>query len=193
MEHPESAKWDSRYLAADDTAPQPAYVLQAFAHLLPSSGTALDLACGLGGNALFLAERGLTVAAWDLSAVAIARLSEAARQRGLAITAEVHDVVAAPPAAASFDVIVVSRFLERSLCPALIAALKPGGLLFYQTWLRERTSSQGPSNPHFLLDSNELLRLFAPLTLRAYREEGCVGDAQQGFRNEALLVAQRSG
>ena len=62
----------------------------------------------------------------------VARLHALAQQRGLPLHAEGRDVVAAPPAPTSFDVIVVSRFLERALAPALIQALRPAGLLLYQ-------------------------------------------------------------
>jgi len=185
------AGWDARYRAADTVRPRAARVLLDNIHLLPTSGTALDLACGLGGNALLLAERGLQVQGWDFSAAAIVALDASARAASLPLTAIVRDVLAEPPAAASFDVIVVSHYLERSLAGALVAALRPGGLLFYQTFTRARVDDSGPRNAAFRLADNELLQLFSALRLRVYREEGGVGDNAQGFRNEAMLVAQR--
>ncbi len=183
-------KWDARYRQGGPGADTPAArVLVENRHLLPAHGQALDLACGLGGNARLLAEAGLDTQAWDLSPTAIERLREQAH--GLPLQAEVRDVLGAPPAADSFDVIVVSRFLERELCPRLAAALRPGGLLFYQTFVHQRPGDGGPRNPAFLLAENELLRLFAGLTVRVYREEGCIGDIRQGWRDEAMLVAQR--
>ncbi len=184
-----SDKWDRRYRAIDPATLSPAAVVTEFAHLLPSSGEALDLACGLGANARCLARRGLRVSAWDSSAVAIERLRAASDAEGLAIYATVHDVVADPPAPDSFDVLVVSRFLERALCPALIDALRPGGLLFYQTYTEQ--SATGPSNPAYRLETNELLRLFAPLVVVAYREDDRFGDLAKGLRGEALLVAAK--
>jgi tellurite methyltransferase len=77
-----SAKWDQRYLCSD-RFPPPVPVLSQNLHLLPSRGRALDLACGLGANALLLAEQGLEVVAWDLSPVAIERLRREAESRGL--------------------------------------------------------------------------------------------------------------
>jgi SAM-dependent methyltransferase len=184
-------RWDQRY-AETITEQRPVQVLTDYLHLLPASGQVLDLACGLGVNALLLAPRGLTTWAWDISPVAIARLDQAARAAGLVIHTEVRDVTLQPPAAERFDVIVVSRFLERSLSPLLQAALRPGGLLFYQTFTKIRTAAaSGPSNSAFLLDDNELLHLFAPLKVRVYREEGLIGDTRRGFRNEAMLVAQK--
>ena len=183
-------KWDARY--RDAAAPgSPARVLADNLHLLPAAGAALDLACGLGANALLLAERGLTVSAWDISPVAITRLQALADERGVEVQAEARDVLRQPPAPGSFDVIVVSHFLERALAPALMAALRPGGLLFYQTFTREGAGSRGPSNPAFRLGPNELLQLFTGLRLVLYREEGDIGDPAAGARGEALLIGQR--
>ncbi|GAB6066704.1 hypothetical protein JCM13664_00220 [Methylothermus subterraneus] len=182
------AKWDRIYQEATDEPP-PARVLVENAHLLPSSGCALDLACGLGSNALFLAERGFEVTAWDLSEVAIEKLRR--RALGWKLNAQAVDVTAVPWPEQAFDVIVVSRFLVRSLCSKIAAALKPGGLLYYQTFVRAKAASSGPENPAYLLEENELLRLFPGLIVRAFRDEGRCGDLGQGFRNEAYLVGER--
>lgn len=184
-------KWDQRYRQAAANAPSTAQVLEENRHLLPKTGDALDLACGLGGNALLLSTAGLRVQAWDLSSVAVDALQSRSLEGSASLEAVVRDVLANPPQPASFDVIVVSYFLERSLAPALCAALRPGGLLFYQTFVRDKVSQQGPSNPDFLLAENELLSLFAELRLRVYREEGKLGDSTQGLRNEALFVGQK--
>ncbi len=185
------AKWDARH---GDPLKQPSLseVLALNRHLLPAQGEALELACGLGGNALMLAEAGLEVTAWDLSPVAIDRLRELALQRGLArLTAQVRDIEREPPPAQRFDVIVVSYYLERRLAPLIAAALKPGGLLFYQTFTRIAVGSEGPQNPDFRLGDNELLRLFAGLRVRFYREENRLGDLTRGNRDVAMLVAER--
>lgn len=182
------AKWDRIYQEVEDYPP-PAQVLLMNAHLLPRSGAALDVACGLGSNALFLAEQGLAVTAWDLSPVAIERLRR--RAKGLQVTAQVVDVTAVQWPEAVFDVIVISRFLVRSLCPVILTALKPGGLLYCQTFVRAKVAPVGPENPEYLLEENELLRLFPGLIVRAFRDEARCGDIQQGFRNEAYLVGER--
>jgi len=184
-------EWNQRYREqANTSAPAPALVLTENAHLLPEQGSALDLACGLGGNAIFLAQCGLQVSAWDYSATAIEQLNTYAKQNDIELQAEVHDVVLEPPAAQSFNIIVVTRFLERSIIPQLCNALKPQGLIFYQTFISEKDPAVGPGNPDYLLQPNELLKLFAQLRIRVYREEGLLGDKEHGFRNEAMLVAQ---
>jgi len=184
-------KWNLRYADSDPADASPCAVLEQFAHLLPPDGTALDLACGLGGNASFLAERGLVTKAWDRSPVAIGKLRAHAEGHGLPLRAEVRDVERDPPDPDAFDVIVVSYFLDRALAPSLAAALRPGGLLFYQTWTREAVDDRGPGNPDFRLAPNELLRLFPGLRLIAYREEGLFGNPAEGLRNESWLVAAR--
>ncbi len=184
-------KWDERYRASPPELRAPATVLQENQHLLPARGRALDLACGLGANALLLARHGLEVRAWDLSPVACERLRAAAAVQRLQLHAQVRDLVASPPDPDSFDVIVVAHFLDRDLVPAIVAALRPGGLLYYQTFVREHVTDVGPSSPRFRLERNELLGLFAGLIVRVYREEGTIGDTRLGLRDEALLVAQR--
>lgn len=185
-------KWDERYRQLVGSYPDPALVLQQNQHLLPQHGYALDLACGLGANALLLAKLGLQTQAWDISNEALTKLSVEAQQRQLDVRTEQRDVSAEPPEENSFDVIVVSHFLERQLCEQLVNALKPNGLVFYQTFCRDKVEIKGPQNPEFLLADNELLSLFARLKLRAYREESLLGDITQGWRNQAMLVAQKS-
>ena len=194
MSGTDRVKWDHIYESSGvDESAKPCLVMSSHSHLLPAAGTALDLACGRGANALYLAARGYATRAWDISEVVIQGLADQARQRGLPLTAQQRDVTANPPEPESFDIIVVSRFLDRTLTPAICAALKEQGLLFYQTFIREQVSGFGPRNPAYRLQANELLNLFRPLHLIYYHEEGSVGDTDQGFRNEAMLVAQKRG
>ena len=184
-------KWDQRYRQVSQDEPDAAQVLRDNQYLLPKTGDALDLACGLGGNALLLARAGLRVQAWDLSPVAVESLHSRSMNEAGSLRAEVRDVLVSPPAPVSFDVIVISYFLDRALAPALCAALRPGGLLFYQTFVRDKVSQHGPGNADFLLAENELLSMFKTLRLRVYRDEGRVGETKQGLRNEALFVGQK--
>ncbi|SEO52243.1 Methyltransferase domain [Aquisalimonas asiatica] len=184
-------KWDARYRAASPSDARAAQVLADNLHLLPTHGRGLDLAAGLGGNAYVLARQGIATEAWDLSSVGSRLIDSHARASGLPVTPHVRDVIAEPPAPESFDVIVVSAFLHRPLCGAIAAALRPGGLLFYQTYCQTRVSTGGPSNPDFLLADGELLQLFSDLKPIVYREEGTLGTPFIGFRDRAMLVAQR--
>ena len=184
-------RWNKRHAEAREIG-RPARVLEENSYLLPSSGRALDMASGMGANALLMARSGLDVTAWDFSQVAINRLVKAAEAEDLPLKAQVRDLLSQPPEAESFDVIVVSHFLERSLAHDILAALRPGGILFYQTFTRSRITDADPSNPAYRLDDNELLSLFSPLKLRVYREEGALGDTARGWRDLAMLVGEKS-
>ena len=185
-------KWNERYRGSDIEEGQPARVLVENRHLLPSKGQALDLACGLGANGLMLARHGLQTLAWDRSDVVVSKLQAYADKKKLPLRAECRDVERRPPVSDAFDVIVVSRYLERRLVPSLIDSLNKGGLLFYQTFIRDAVDHSGPSNPVYRLETNELLKLFSSLRLVVYREEGTIGDVNLGFRNEAMLVAMKA-
>ncbi len=187
----DAQKWDRIYTDRPTATPLAATVLIQNQHLLPETGSALDLACGRGGNALLLAARGLVTHAWDISMVALEDLRQLAANAGLLINVDHRDVTKNPPTPDSLDVIIVSHFLDRALIPHLITALRPGGLLFYQTFLRAAVDASGPSNPEYRLGSNELLALFRSLQILVYREEGVIGDIQRGWRNEAMLVGRK--
>ena len=182
-------KWDAIYRQRHEATAAEVLAEQHF--LLPKQGQALDLACGLGGNALLLAEAGLDTEAWDVSPVALDRLQQQAATRRLNIATRQCHIDAASLANRQFDVIVISRFLDRSLCNAIMATLKPEGLLFYQTFTRTKLAASGPSNPDYLLDRNELLQLFAPLAVVYYQEHARIGDWQYGDRNEARFIGQK--
>ncbi|MFA7496359.1 MAG: class I SAM-dependent methyltransferase [Acidithiobacillus sp.] len=156
----QQARWEACYAQTSATEAPPLPLLAAQAALLPLSGDALDLACGRGGNALFLARCGLQTQAWDYAASAVAALQLQAGE--LPLRAECRDVVAQPPLPNTFDVIVVAHFLHRPLFPFLVAALRPGGLLFYETWAGPYTG-RGPRNPAYRLISGELEQAFSGL------------------------------
>lgn len=193
MDGTTQAKWDRIYSDNNHSEydPPAVRVVMENLHLLPGSGKGLELACGLAANSFAIAACGIEMEAWDISAVAAERVNQRAAQCSIRVTASARDVVTEPPAVAAYDVVVVSHFLDRAIVPAIIDALKPGGLLFYQTFTRVRVSDSGPKRDEWRLADGELLQLFAGLKPLVYREEGIVGDTTKGFRNEALLVASK--
>lgn len=190
MMHPLAAKWDQRYAGRTEPG-EPLRLLREHTHLLPETGRALDLACGLGANARFLAQRGFHCEGWDISSVALKALADWRGPRGEQVHTCRRDVEAQPPEPERFDLIVVSDFLHRPGCTALAAALKPGGLLFYHTWSADKCTASGPGNPDFLLGPNELLHLFPHLHVRFYQHLSRSGDLRQGDRDHASLIAQQ--
>jgi len=158
---------------------------------LYATGRALDLACGRGRNALYLARESFQVEAWDRDAGALEELRATAGSLGLAaLTTRLVDLEqtpAIPPA--SFDLIAVFYYLQRDLTPQIVRALKPGGLLVYETFLLDNHERfNHPRRREFCLNHNELLSLFRELRVLAYREGASVPD-KGPFT--AALVAQR--
>ena len=140
--------------------------------LLPPSGRALDVACGRGRNALWLAQQGFDTTALDRDPAAVAELKARARRDGLPLTARAVDLEAGAVdlGDARYDIVVGVHYLHRALFPALIAALAPGGVLVYETFTVAQAARGRPTNPAFLLEPGELPRLIAPLEIRAVRE-----------------------
>lgn len=142
------------------------------AGLLPPGGSALDVACGRGRHALLLAAARFPVRALDRDEEAIRELAAIASRLGLPVTAEVIDleVPGVELGHEEHDLIVVFRYLHRPLFPALIRALRPGGLLLYETFTRGQAGRGRPSNPDYLLEESELPALVAPLEILRRRE-----------------------
>jgi SAM-dependent methyltransferase len=140
--------------------------------LLPYAGYALDVACGRGRHALFLAERGLTVVAVDRDRLAIDELTVEAVRRNLAVEARVVDLEAGEVDLGReiYDLIVVVHYLHRPLFPALIRALAPGALLIYETFTVDQARVGKPTNPDFLLRHGELRERLASLTILRERD-----------------------
>lgn len=158
---------------------------------LLSAGRALDLACGRGRHAIYLAREGFQVDAWGRDADALETLRAQATARGITtITTRLVDLERAPEIpAGSFDVILVRYYLQRDLMPQIVRALKPGGLLVYETFLIDNHERfNHPRRREFCLNHNELLSLSAGLRVLAYREGA--HDPQKG-PFVASLVAQR--
>jgi len=181
-------KWNDCYQNADISTATAATILQQNMHLLPSTGQALDLACGRAGNAQLLARHGFKVDAFDLSHQVINALKEHGNH---AIHPKVWNSEIDQLPVEYYDIVVVSYFLQRNLFPSIIKSLKTGGLLFYQTWSQQCVDTSGPKNPDYRLQQGELLSLCGDLRIVLYREEGQLGDIQQGYRNEACLIAEK--
>jgi 2-polyprenyl-3-methyl-5-hydroxy-6-metoxy-1,4-benzoquinol methylase len=130
----DAVRWDDRYRDAepiDARPPDPLGDRADLAASIPTSGTAIDIACGLGAQSLWLAARGLDVIALDVSRVAIERVRAAAEATGFTdhVDARVVDLDdGIPEGTPSADVIVCQRFRHRQLYPSIIEHLAPGGI-----------------------------------------------------------------
>lgn len=168
---------------------QPSEWLTRHAHLLPppDAGPALDLACGRGRHALWLAAAGFRVHAVDRDPEALAAVCAATA--GLQVETVELDLEAADVALPTerYAVVVGVHYLHRPLFSLLCAALAPGaGVLVYETFTVAQAQRGRPRNPAFLLAPGELRRLCLGLEILADREGDFDG------RMVASIVARRS-
>ena len=146
---------------------------------------ALDLACGPGRNTAWLAERGWTVDAWDISDAALMILineqeDRAAHGSKLPIAVREIDLDTAKIPPATYDLILNMLFLDRRLWPGMAAALRPGGLLVFETFVNLPGGRTSEVSPEHLLQPGELRAAFERLGLETvlYDEDGPRGTAR---------------
>lgn len=164
MTHPDAQRWNKRYTLEGlaKIGRPPSRLLRDFAHLLPPSGLAFEAACGVGNHGLYLAQHGLRVVAMDISYTAVCMAMEQARLRNLAFAAAIWDLASPWLPQSHFDLIANFRFLERATFSVYPKALKPGGLLFFETFLGDPPPAE---HPEFYLYPGELLAAFEGLEI----------------------------
>jgi tellurite methyltransferase len=162
MTNDDRLKWNSKYKEKFKTMEivQPNERLVSLSSYL-KGGTCLDLACGLGANSLYLAKMGYKVKALDVSDVAIKYLQEQAKQEKLDITAETQNLIYGIPLTNSYDLIVDSYYLDRSLFSTLEQVIKPQGLFFMETFYTSHMDPRPGMKSEFKLRPNELLDSFS--------------------------------
>jgi SAM-dependent methyltransferase len=182
-------EWESRYGAAtDDGLRPPSRFVAEVLPLLPP-GRALDLACGDGRHALYLARHGWRAEAVDFAHAGLVRLLTIARREGLLVDALQADLEQFPLPRARYDVVVNTRYLQRSLFGALKDSLRPGGAIVFETFIRDQQQLGHPRNPAFLLERGELAERFSDCDIIRY-EEGRF-ETESGAAFLARLLARR--
>ena len=179
-------RWNARY-RTKVYANEPSRIIRAFYALAPQ-GRALDIACGTGRNALFLADRGFQVDAVDISDVVMERLADRhPRVHPICADLDTFDIPRE-----CYSLVLNIRFLSRRLFPYIREALIPGGILIFETYLeRPGDDSYRPSCRDHLLRDNELLHAFLSLRVLFYQETK--QDGPEGPSHVASLVAQKQG
>jgi len=189
--------WDERYGRGDYASLEPSPLLGRAVELCGAGGgRALDVACGAGRHALFLAERGFEVTAVDASRVGVELLRGRARERGLEVDALAADLergeFRVEPEA--YDLVCDFYYLQRDLFPALRAGVRPGGLFVAAIHLLDEDPHASPMNPAFLLRPGELRAEFDGWEILHYHETaGRDTDAGQHTRRSAELIARKAG
>jgi tellurite methyltransferase len=196
--------WDAKHrLAAEAPPSEPASIVRELLPLLPA-GPALDIACGTGRHALLLAARGQHVTAVDFSRIALDVLEAHARSMRAPVRRSESFRVAERPLHGGlelmqadlertelpercYDLIVCVQYLQKALFPQMVRALRPDGVLLFETYTRAQLEfAGGPRNPAYLLESGELREAFPELCVLFYRELR----AGQGI---ASLLAKKQG
>ncbi len=183
-----AADWDERWR---DKAEQPHCPDPWLARILPllPAGKVLDVACGRGRNALYLAEHGHTVHAVDYSDEGIEQLRAEASKKKLDITAEQVDLEHSPAlTAATYDIVIVFFYLQRTLFPALMQSVRPGGIMVVRTFSRAGHFPGSPKRKEFVLEPGELLQIFSGWDVLLH-EEGLEPSSKGG--SLAGIVARR--
>jgi 2-polyprenyl-3-methyl-5-hydroxy-6-metoxy-1,4-benzoquinol methylase len=160
--------------------------------MIASGARVLDLACGSGRHAIAAAERGATVVAVDRDSARLAEARTEAARRRLAIEWIQADLEGTWPDFGQFDAVLLFNYLDRARMPKVTDAVRPGGLLIFETFLEvQRQLGWGPQQEAHLLKFGEIAGLVAPLAVVFGREAFEPADNAQ-WAAVASVVAQRT-
>ncbi len=189
MTHPDAKKWNGRYAieGAKWLKNAPNQLLQKWLPHLPRNGLALDAASGVSVNGLALAQHGLRVFALDISEVGLQLARQLFAKNGLRVETAVYDLAHPwfPPN--SLDVVINFRFLERATFPIYRQAIKPGGWLLFETFVKTDCRATYPS--HYL-DQGELLAEFSDFQIYENNQVE-IWRGNKLYKTSEMLVAQK--
>lgn len=167
---------------------EPRHLLVSFIDLVPRKGLALDAACGVGINAAYLAKHGLEVIGIDISEYALHLAKSTIRHLDNPVEFAVMDLSLPWLPKDFFDVITNFHFLERAAIPVYRQALKPGGLILFDTFMLTKTTIDIPG---YFLEPGELDQLFDGFEIIHYSEEISDPSQSHGDRGIAQIVARK--
>lgn len=120
-------------------------------------GLALDIACGVGKNSIFLAQNNFDVESLDISKVALDVLN---KHNYPNITTVLKDLDGFEPEENKYNLIVMTNFLDRDMIPKLAKGLNLNGILFIETYMEHESNTKKSSNSNYLLKEGELKTFF---------------------------------
>ena len=177
-------RWDKKY-KTNVIPTKIVEVVEKYAKLAIGKN-ALDIACGMGRNSKFLATEGFQVDALDISQIAIEKLQNIEN-----ITAQEVDFDTYTLKENSYDLIVCTYYLNRSLFSQIEKALKEDGIFIFQTFMHHADNTKSPSNKSFLLEEGELEITFDDryelLHISEFMDEGVCGEKSM----KASMVAKK--
>jgi len=177
-------RWDKKY-KTQELPTKTVEVVEKYAGLAIGK-KALEIACGMGRNARFLAQQGFEVDALDISPVAIESLQNIPNLRAKEVDFDEYILEEN-----AYDLIVCTYFLKRELFPQIEKALKEDGIFIFETFMHHSENTKVPSNKSFLLNEGELEATFDDryeiLHLQEFMDEGVCGDKSM----KASMVAKK--
>jgi tellurite methyltransferase len=184
------ADWEERYKRGEHTNEEPHPLLLQYVSD-SSPGRALDVACGAGRHAIWLATRDWQVDAVDYSPTAIGILRKRSSEKGLHINTYIADLEHREfeIEAAAYDLVVVCNYLQRDLFESIKAGTRIGGMIVASIAMVDDDPNIKPMNPAFLVDPGELRSHFERWELLHDFEGKPGGDPNR--RATAELVARR--
>jgi len=152
----------------------------------------LDLACGQGRNGLYLVENDVAVTFADVNGEALGQIDHSLKQlstnkQKLAQCWQVdfEQENTTPLHDKCFSAVMVFRYLHRPLFEQIKAAIKPGGMIIYETFTQQQAQFGRPKNPNFLLKPAELTELFEGWQI-LHIFEGVVNASQNCITKQAI-------
>ena len=187
--------WDDRYRERGTVwGSEPNRFLVEVAEGL-DRGTALDLGCGQGRNALWLASLGFTVTGLDLSPIAIEQAREMAAVQGLDARFEAVNLMAWDPDGQVWDLVVLAYIhlpedMRKAVHAAAVSAVAPGGRIVVIAHHLDNLEygTGGPSNPDWLFTETQLADDFAGLDI--VRNERVIRSTEHGDALDVVCVAR---
>lgn len=175
------------------TSPKPAFNTQPNAFLVRmvqgrKPGRALDVGMGQGRNAIFLASQGWNVTGFDPAERAVAAANQEAKARGVTLTTQIVGSETFDFGRNRWDLIVLSYVSFRDELQKIIDSLAPGGMVVVEGFHRDTTQKR-PVGGGVVFDTNELLKLFAPLRVVQYEDLEGPTDFGVGEPNRLVRLA----
>lgn len=178
-------KWNKKYRDPEHTpSTEPVEWLTEQSAYLASSGRALDLAMGEGRNAIFVAQRGYDALGVDVSEAGVQKARDLAEAKQTTITAVCADLDDYRIEKNAFDLILCFYFLDRRLFPEIREGLRPGGLIYFETFNAGHLKYTS-FKKEWVLGDHELIREFMGFKILKYRE------VDRDEKSYSSLVAQK--
>lgn len=183
-------KWNKRYAEDSYRKGNPVTLLENWIEHVPA-GKAIDIACGAGRNALFMAQAGFDVDAIDIAAEGLKQGRQNSETQGLNINWIEHDLDRPYNFDTDYQLIVVMWYVNLALISRLFDCLAPGGYLICEEHLLSDCDVVGPANPHFRVAPGKLREAVSSLDIIFYEEKIETND-DGGQIASARVVAKKA-